>query len=75
MTHSPEQEAYKAVLKAQNLKGAVVSLREASRHLERAENPALNKKCKELCGEVVKAAFDEFHKNYPDLWKDFEGEQ
>lgn len=70
----PEQEGYKAVLKANNLKGALVSLREASGHLERAVAPALLKKCKELGKDVIKMAFDEFHREYPELWKGFSDE-
>jgi len=72
---SPEQEAYRALLRAQNYKGALVSLQEASEHLERAENPALNKQCKELGRAIVTAAFEEFHEEYPELWKDFEGRE
>jgi len=70
----PEQEGYKAVLKANNLKGALVSVREASEHLERAVAPALHKKCKELIADIKQHAFDELHREYPELWKGFSDE-
>jgi len=71
---TPEQTAYQAALNAANFKGAFISLREASQHLERADDPALLKECKELGKKIVKAAFDRFHEKYPDLWQGFEGE-
>jgi len=69
------QEDYKAMLKATNLKGALISLKEASMHLERAGETALLKQCKKLGKDIVKRAYDEFHEKYPNLWRGLEGEE